>query len=293
MNFNRIYPEIKPVLFFYPHVTHLTFFFNLNYLYTYMQNECNILVQKTFCFHANNLKKKHFNFKHRFCFVTPQINFYPTLIPVLTTQLNQSNFFKLFVLNVLAVKRFLGLRLSKYYPFRLYKLLFGYSQYVLSKLTFIQNYYMFVKVANAPIFQFHKQFDIFLRYRFIFPKNSNHHLSVFEVFYISFKYKNLKFLIIWMKALFKKVNFYKHRYLLYFFRYLFKYLEDGLFKVFKIKGFYMKFHGKIAKAGNSRKQKFLIKYKSVSTSYSTNYVVEKFQMNTFTGVTGVSLILNF
>jgi hypothetical protein len=70
-------------------------------------------------------------------------------------------------------------------------------------------------------------------------------------------------------------------------------MENGLFETFKIKGFYMKFHGKIAKAGNSRKQKFLIRYRTVSTSYSTNYIVEKFQMNTFTGVTGVSLILNF
>jgi hypothetical protein len=56
---------------------------------------------------------------------------------------------------------------------------------------------------------------------------------------------------------------------------------------------FIKFHGKIGKAGNSRKKKFLIRHNFVSTNYSSNYLVEKFQINTFTGVVGCCIIFSF
>lgn len=66
-----------------------------------------------------------------------------------------------------------------------------------------------------------------------------------------------------------------------------------MFTKFNVLGLFIKFNGKIAKAGNSRKQKFLIKYNSISTNHTSNYLIDKFQIKTFTGVIGCSIILNF
>ena len=272
------------------------FFFLKTVTYTHPILLFKFFFLQNFSFYTYTCKNitKQLNFKNFFLKKIIKYSFfYVNNFKSLPKFLYNQPHFANFIQQVFLIKQYLACRLSRYFYFKLYKLLFGYSSYILSKLTYINNFYMFIKLSSLPQFKFHKYFDIFLRYRFVFERGATLQKNVFEVFYSAFKYKNLKYLIIWMKLIFKQVNFYKHRYLLYFFRYLFKYLENGLFEVFKIKGFYMKFHGKIAKAGNSRKQKFLIKYQSVSTSYSTNYVVEKFQINTFTGVIGVSLILNF
>lgn len=96
-----------------------------------------------------------------------------------------------------------------------------------------------------------------------------------------------------MRKLFKHVNFYKHQYLLYFFRFFFKCLGNKLFDLFNVTGLFMKFHGKIAKAGNSRRKKFLIRHNTISTCYENNYIIEKFQIVTFTGAIGCSIILSY
>lgn len=58
-------------------------------------------------------------------------------------------------------------------------------------------------------------------------------------------------------------------------------------------GIFFKFHGKIAKAGNSRKKRFKIFYKQVSTTHKNHYIMDKFQLNTFTGVVGCTIVFSY
>lgn len=134
---------------------------------------------------------------------------------------------------------------------------------------------------------------IFRKYSNIFYFTYKRHKFIYEMFYCVFKYKTLSYLIVWMRKLFKHVNFYKHQYLLYFFRYFFKLLGLKLFEAFNVTGLFMKFHGKIAKAGNSRRKKFLIRHNYISTCYTNNYLIEKFQIVTFTGAVGCTIILSY
>lgn len=66
----------------------------------------------------------------------------------------------------------------------------------------------------------------------------------------------------------------------------------SLFKLYDINGLYIRFHGKIAKAGNSRKQKYLLTYNSITTNHASNYMIDKFQIFTFTGSIGCTIIMS-
>ena len=134
---------------------------------------------------------------------------------------------------------------------------------------------------------------LFSKYSYLFKKPYINYMYIFEIFYNVFKYKNINFLVFFLKNLFKNVNFYKHQFLLFYIRCFMKLLELPLFKEFNVNGVYIKFHGKIAKAGNSRRKKFLIQHQVISTAYKNNYIVEKFQLHSFTGVVGCTLILSF
>lgn len=119
------------------------------------------------------------------------------------------------------------------------------------------------------------------------------YLNILDIFFYCFKYKNLDFLVKYIKLLFKNVNFFKHQYLLFFLRYIFKCFNTTLFNNFNVLGIFMKFHGKIAKAGNSRKKRYTLQYNTISTAYNKNYLIDKFQITTFTGVVGCTVILSF
>ena len=118
------------------------------------------------------------------------------------------------------------------------------------------------------------------------------HAKILEVLYATFLYKNLKFLKRFVVEMFKTVNFFKHRFLLYFFRAILLRMHKKKMP-YNVKGLYFKFRGKLAQAGNSRRKRFIISCGKVSTSYDTLYVVEKFQIFTFTGAIGCTIILAY
>jgi hypothetical protein len=107
---------------------------------------------------------------------------------------------------------------------------------------------------------------------------------------VAFQHKNLNYLIAFLKEMFATVNFFKHRFLLYYLRAAFANL-GGRGEIPGIRGLFIKFRGKLAKAGNSRRQRFLLSYGQVTTNYSDRYVVEKFQIKTFTGAIGCTIIM--
>jgi hypothetical protein len=133
--------------------------------------------------------------------------------------------------------------------------------------------------------------QLYKKYYYIFNKNYFNYKYVFEIFFNAFRFKNINYLVIFIKDLFKNVNFYKHQFVLFYLRCFLKLLDLPFFEPLNVRGVFMKFHGKIAKAGNSRRKKFLIQYKKIGTCYDKNYLVEKFQLPSFTGVVGCTLIL--
>ena len=132
--------------------------------------------------------------------------------------------------------------------------------------------------------------SIYNRYKHVFPKKFYRQVHLTEAIYVAFKHKNLSYLITFLKEMFNKVNFFKHRLLLYYLRAAFVKL-GGKNAVPGIRGLFIKFRGKLAKAGNTRRQRFLLNYGQVTTNYSDTYVVEKFQIKTFTGAIGCTIIM--
>jgi hypothetical protein len=132
--------------------------------------------------------------------------------------------------------------------------------------------------------------SIYNRYKHVFPRRFYRQVHLSEAIFLAFQHKNLNYLISFLKEMFATVNFFKHRFLLYYLRAAFVNL-NGRGPVPGVRGLFIKFRGKLAKAGNSRRQRFLLSYGQVTTNYTDNYVVEKFQIKTFTGAIGCTIIL--
>lgn len=132
--------------------------------------------------------------------------------------------------------------------------------------------------------------SIYNRYKHVFPRRFYRQVHLSEAIFVAFQHKNLNYLIAFLKEMFATVNFFKHRFLLYYLRAAFVNL-NGRLPVPGIRGLFIKFRGKLAKAGNSRRQRFLLSHGQVTTNYSDRYVVEKFQIKTFTGAIGCTIIL--
>ena len=133
--------------------------------------------------------------------------------------------------------------------------------------------------------------SVFLRYRRIFPKGYTEHAHLLEALYIAVQYRNLSYLVYYLQRMFKIVNFFKHKFLLYFFRAAFVNLNHH--NVPRTRGLFIKFRGKLSQAGNSRRKRFLVGYGQISTGYGSLYAVEKFQIKTFTGAIGCTIILSY
>lgn len=132
--------------------------------------------------------------------------------------------------------------------------------------------------------------SIYNRYKHIFPRRYYRQVHIAEAIFVAFYHKNVNYLITFLKEMFNTVNFFKHRFLLYYLRAAFVKLSGNM-AIPGIRGLFIKFRGKLAKAGNSRKSSFLLKYGQVTTNYSDLYLVEKFQIKTFTGAIGCTIII--
>lgn len=129
--------------------------------------------------------------------------------------------------------------------------------------------------------------SIYNRYRHVFPRQFYRQVHLTGAIYLAFQHRNLGYLVSYLKEMFATVNFFKHRFLLYYLRAAFSQFGE----IQGVRGLFIKFKGKIAKAGNSRKQRFLLSYGQITTNYSDNYAIEKFQIKTFTGAIGCTIIL--
>lgn len=182
----------------------------------------------------------------------------------------------------------------RYYP--LYKYVFNISRYLVTYLYPNNFFFCFINFTHQKKFKMLEKplhNALYNKYAYLFKKSYLNYKYIFEVFYNTFKYKNINYLVIFLKDLFKNVNFYKHQFLLFYLRCFMKLLGLPIFSQFNVNGLFIKFHGKIAKAGNSRRKKYLLQHQVISTAYKNNYIVDKFQLHSFTGVVGVTLILSF
>lgn len=158
---------------------------------------------------------------------------------------------------------------------------------------FSNNIYILIKLHKAPnLTKFSNKYNIVKPYQKLFTKSFKLYNYLLILFHTLIKFKTLTFFQNFLKRFFKNVNFFKHKFLIFYIRKCIKTLSTSVFKVYNVNGLYFRLHGKIAKAGNSRKQKFLVKYNSISTNHKNNYLLEKFQIFTFTGSIGCTILLS-
>lgn len=171
-------------------------------------------------------------------------------------------------------------RLCRYFGFFLY--------HILKNSPFFKAFYLMSQ--NILMHKKYKAIfnDVYHRYRFVFPKNYTNHVNIAEVIYLTFRYRETNYLVHYLKDMFSAVNFYKHKFLLYFLRAVFSSVPKS--GIPEVNGLFIKFRGKISQAGNSRRRRFLVQFGRVSTNYADAYLVEKFQIKTFTGAIGCTVI---
>lgn len=111
-----------------------------------------------------------------------------------------------------------------------------------------------------------------------------------HILHLGFKLHDPKIISSWLKAMIKRISFWKTRSIFRFLKYLFNNYFSFYFDKLNVKGFKLKLKGKISSAGNSRKR--LILFRSGKTSYS-NYSIKCLHdvstVSTFTGVMGFQL----
>lgn len=134
--------------------------------------------------------------------------------------------------------------------------------------------------------------NLLVRYKYVFPKYYLRHSYINEALYIAIFYKDLRFFVHYLRITFKDVNFFKHKFLIYFLRAVFNNLNMVTNQLAGTRGLFVKFRGKVSQAGNSRKKRFLVGCGQISTSQSATYEIEKFQIKTFTGAIGCTIILS-
>lgn len=179
---------------------------------------------------------------------------------------------------------------NKYTLFRAYRFLTIFLTHILKTSSHLKYFYAQLKFIFLEKLTKQRTSGIYARYAFVFPKTYHTQKEIVHVFYLLFRYKDVNYLVAFLKDLFKNVNFFKHRFLLNFLRAIFWALSDSD-GIPGIRGLFIKFKGKLAQAGNSRRKRYLLTYGQVTTNYTNNYIVEKFQIKTFTGAIGCSIIL--
>ena len=278
----------------------LIFFKKNNFKYKTILTKTNkiTIYYKIYRLKANNkffLKTNNIKFKKPFFYNNTLFNnffFQKKELLLMSTLNKKSNF----LLMLQVFKNFLTEIEPTLSFITLYKKIILLNKYVMNVLYPSLNFYSFINILHQQRFFFiQNSLDtvLYSSYRFLFSKTYLNYKYIFEIFFNIFRFKKINFLVTYIKNLFKNVNFYKHQFLLFYIRCFFKLFSLDFFKKFGVIGVFLKFHGKIAKAGNSRKKKFLIQYGDISTSYKNNYIVEKFQINSFTGVVGCTAILCF
>jgi len=108
-----------------------------------------------------------------------------------------------------------------------------------------------------------------------------------HIIHLSFRLHDCSLLSSWLKAIIKRISFWKTRSIFRFLKYLFNNYLESHFNYLGIKGFKVRLKGKISAAGNSRKRTILFRsgknsYSNVSLKCLHNITT----ISTFTGVMG-------
>lgn len=174
---------------------------------------------------------------------------------------------------------------------KFYKFFYLWVEFFFKK--FSNNLYVFTKLYKNPnLNTFSLKYNIVKPYQKLFNRSFKLYTYLLTIFHTLVKFKSLIFFQNFIKRFFKHVNFFKHKFLIFYIRKCIRALSTSIFKFYGINGLYLRLHGKIAKAGNSRKQKYLVRYNSISTNHSNNYLIEKFQIFTFTGSIGCTILMS-
>ena len=129
---------------------------------------------------------------------------------------------------------------------------------------------------TAEVFCFRKTFrsSIFLE-------------EAFHIIHMSFNLHDIKMISTWLKAIIKRISFWKTRFIFRFLKYIFNNYLVFIFAKIGIKGFKVKLKGKISVAGNSRKRTILYRVGKTSHATCSLKVIHNFStIVTFTGVLG-------
>lgn len=108
-----------------------------------------------------------------------------------------------------------------------------------------------------------------------------------HIIHLSFRLHDSSLISNWLKAMIKRISFWKTRSIFRFLKYLFNNYLQSSFNYLGVKGFKIRLKGKISAAGNSRKRNII--FRSGKTSYSSvnlKCLHTKSIIPTFTGVMG-------
>jgi hypothetical protein len=109
-----------------------------------------------------------------------------------------------------------------------------------------------------------------------------------HIIHIGFTLKDIKIVNMWLKAIIKRISFWKTRFIFRFLKYLFNNYFIFILRFLGVKGFKVKLKGKISVAGNSRKRSILFRLGKTSHATSNLKVIHHISLvNTFTGVMGL------
>lgn len=132
---------------------------------------------------------------------------------------------------------------------------------------------------------------------YFFQRKVGFNLFIIEslyVFYLTLKIKDPTFFLNWFKIIISKINFWRHRSFLKYFRFLLLYVFNNFFTALRIYGVRFKIKGKISVAGNARKRTFDIKaFKTSYSTLNTRVAYKKDVVTTFTGVLGLKFMIFF
>lgn len=172
------------------------------------------------------------------------------------------------------------------------KFFYVFACQILHLNSFNRNTWLSVQERNSFRMLFNGRDSLAFRYKYLFRSDYNVQGYLSEALFIAINYNDTSFFKHILKKLFKEVSFFKHRNLIYYLRSALNGLNDDLNVLPNVNGVFIKFRGKIAQAGNSRRRSFLIGFGEISTSHSSRYLIDKFQIKTFTGCIGCTIIVS-
>lgn len=206
------------------------------------------------------------------------INFYNILLNTVFFKKPRVVFYKLYTNNIDTSRIYLNYIITKLVSFLINKKIY---------LVIIKNLFYFFSVSDFYIYNansFNLQVE---RFKFISYFNP---LELYNLLFMSLKFLNLNWLLIYFQRILKKMIIFKHK---IFFNYLFSTLLNKffyLFNVFNIQGLFLTIKGKIGVSGNSRKRRLFL---NLGNTSRYNMSVSILSLNnilvTTTGALGLKL----